>query len=68
MWLVEEKCKQSGVEFDVSKIFSNANKIRNRWEKDMIHLLNEDVSFLGIMMVLSNYFELKKNKPPVIKE
>jgi len=60
--LVKEKCKQSGVEFNIIKMFNNARKLKNRWEKDMTQLLAEEVSFLDIIKTLSKHFKLKDEK------
>lgn len=60
--LVKKKCELSGKEFSIVKIFSNANKLKNRWDKDMLPLLAEEVSFQDMMKTLSKHFKLKEEK------
>ncbi len=58
--LVKEKCRQSGVEFNVLRMFSKADKLKARW--DMIPLLAEEVPFVDVMRALAGYFKLKEAK------
>src|SRR3989344_2483337 len=67
--LVKKKCKSSGYEFDIIRMFKNANKLKNRWDKDTAPLLGEDISFQEVMKKLAHHFKyaeekekLKKNK------
>lgn len=60
--LVKKKCEQSGAEFDIIKMFSNAKKLKNRWDEDMLPLLSEEISFQEVMKTLSKYFKLKEKK------
>lgn len=60
--LVKKKCSQSGVEFNVIKMFNRAKKLKKRWDKDMIPLLSEEVSFSEVMQALAKYFKLKDEK------
>ena len=60
--LVRQKCKQSGVEFDVQRMFSKADKLKTRWDRDMIPLLAEEVPFPEVMRTLARYFKLKEAK------
>jgi predicted nucleotidyltransferase component of viral defense system len=60
--LVRKKCEQSNVEFDIVKMFSNAKKLKNRWDEDMISLLSEEVSFQEVMQTLAKHFKLKEEK------
>ncbi len=60
--LVKQKCKQSGVEFNVERMFSKADKLKTRWDQDMIPLLAEEVPFVEIMKTLAKYFKLKEAK------
>lgn len=60
--LVRKKCKDSGIEFDIIKIFNNAKKLKNRWDEDMIPLISDEVSFKEVMITLSRYFRLKEEK------
>ncbi|MBU0466930.1 MAG: nucleotidyl transferase AbiEii/AbiGii toxin family protein [Nanoarchaeota archaeon] len=62
MDLVREKCTQSGTEFNIIKMFSNAKKLKNRWDKDMSYLMPEPISFIEVMQTLSKYFKLKEEK------
>ncbi|MBN2142782.1 nucleotidyl transferase AbiEii/AbiGii toxin family protein [Candidatus Woesearchaeota archaeon] len=59
MSLVEKKCKQSGDEFDITKMFNRAKKRHKRWNADMIPLLAEDVKFQEVMKTLADHFDLK---------
>lgn len=56
--LVRKKCR----EFDIIKIFNNAKKLKNRWDKDIIPLISEEVSFKEVITTLSRYFKLKEEK------
>ena len=60
--LVKEKCKESKVEFNIINMFNNGKILKNRWDKDLIPLIAEEVSFQEIMKVLSDYFNLKEEK------
>ncbi len=60
--LVKKKCKQSGVEFNILRIFSKADKLKVRWDRDMIPLLAEEVPFEEMMRTLARYFKLKEAK------
>ena len=60
--MARKKCEQSGVEFSIIKMFNNAKKLKNRWDKDMIPLLAEDISFQEIITTLSKHFKLKAEK------
>lgn len=66
--LVKEKGEQSGVEFSIIKMFNNAKKLKNRWDKDMRHLLSEDISFIEVMRTLSKHFKLKEEKEKLGKK
>lgn len=60
--LVREKCRQSGVEFNILRMFSKADKLKARWDRGMIPLLAEEVPFVDVMRTLSGYFKLKEVK------
>ena len=60
--LVKKKCKQSGVEFNIIKMFNNANKLKTRWDQDLIPLLSEEASFQDVMKTLAKHFKLKEEK------
>jgi len=63
--MVKEKCRQSGVEFNIIKMFNMAKKLKNRWDKDMIPLLAEEVSFQEVMQTLARHFKLKDEKDKI---
>lgn len=60
--LVQQKCRQSGNEFNIMKIFNNAKKLKNRWEKDMVPLLRDEIPFQEVMKTLAKHFKLKEEK------
>ena len=62
--LVKQKCKDSNNEFDIIKMFNRANKLKNRWDEDVLQLLpqNEQITFLDVMKTLAKHFNLKKEK------
>ncbi|MFH1209982.1 MAG: nucleotidyl transferase AbiEii/AbiGii toxin family protein [archaeon] len=60
--LVKEKCKQSNIEFNIIKMFNKANILKNRWDKDLVPLISENISFQTVMKTLSHYFKLKEEK------
>jgi len=62
MKLVEKKCKQSGNEFNIVKMFNKAKKLHKRWNDDMIPLLVDEVGFEEVMKTLADYFNLKEEK------
>lgn len=68
MKLVEEKCKQSGDEFSIISMFNKANKLKNRWDQDMIPLLPKPESFANVMQTLAKHFKLKYEKEKMKKK
>jgi len=60
--LVEKKCRLSGYEFDITKMFNNAKKLKNRWDQDLAPLVKEKITFQEVMQALSKYFKLKELK------
>ena len=60
--LVKKKCLSSGDEFSIIKMFNQAKKLKNRWDKDMVSLISEDISFQEIIKFLSKHFKLKEEK------
>lgn len=62
MGLVKKKCEQSGVEFDIVKMFNNAKKLHKRWDEDMVPLLAEEVDFKEVMQTLAEYFDLPSKR------
>jgi uncharacterized protein len=57
--LVEKKCKQSGVELDIVKMFDKGQKLHKRWNEDLAPLLISDISFKEVMTTLAKHFKLK---------
>jgi len=60
--LVKEKCKQSNIEFNITRMFSKAKKLNKRWNEDMIPLLSEEISFQEVIQTLAKHFNLKQEK------
>ena len=60
--LVKKKCISSENEFSIIKMFNQAKKLKNRWAKDMVSLISEDISFQEIIKFLSKHFNLKEEK------
>jgi predicted nucleotidyltransferase component of viral defense system len=60
--LVKKKCELSGNEFDITKMFHQAKKLKNRWDDDMAALLKEQVTFQEVMKALSKYFKYSEEK------
>ena len=62
MEIVKKKCISSENEFSIIKMFNQAKKLKNRWDKDMVSLISEDISFQEIIKFLSKHFNLKEEK------
>ena len=62
MGLVEEKCRQSKVEFNIIKMFNSASKLKHRWDNDLLPLLAEEITFEEVMKTLAKHFKLKEEK------
>jgi predicted nucleotidyltransferase component of viral defense system len=60
--LVKKKCEESGDEFSIIKMFNNAKKLKNRWDRDMEALLSEPITFQEVIIFLSKHFKLKEEK------
>ena len=60
--LTKRKCKQAGAEFSIIKMFNKAKTLKNRWDKDMLALLAEPVSFKEVIKFLADHFKLKEEK------
>ena len=60
--LVKKKCESSGDTFDITKMFNNAKKLKNRWDEDMIPLLAEEIPFQDVMKTLAKYFKYAEKK------
>lgn len=66
--LAEEKCRSTGIEFSIVKLFSNANTLKNRWDTDMVPLLSQETDFPTMMRYLAKHFKLKKEKQKLKKK
>lgn len=66
--LVKKKCKQSGDELNIIRIFNNANKLKHRWDEDLKPLLATEVSFEHVMKTLAKEFKLKAEKEKLKKK
>src|SRR3989344_1568989 len=62
MDLAKKKCQESGDEFSIIKMFNKAQTLKNRWDKDMLSLISESISFQEVIKFLSNHFKLKEEK------
>lgn len=60
--LVKKKCESSGDEFDITKMFNKAQKLKKRWDEDVEKFLREKVSFQEVMSTLAKHFHLKEEK------
>jgi predicted nucleotidyltransferase component of viral defense system len=60
--IVAKKCKASGDEFDIVKMFNRAKKLKNRWDQDLGPLLVDRITFQEVMKVLAKHFKLKEEK------
>lgn len=61
--LVKQKCEDSGHEFDITKMFNRANKLKTRWDADVLQLLpQKKATFQEVMKTLAKHFDLKKEK------
>lgn len=63
--LVKKKCEESEDEFSIIKMFNNAKKLKNRWDKDMEALLSEPITFQEVIIFLSKHFKLKEEKDKI---
>ena len=62
MNLVKDKCNESGDEFSILKMFNKAKMLKNRWDRDMVSLIAEPISFREVIQYLSKHFNLKEEK------
>ncbi len=62
MDLVKNKCQESGDEFSIIKMFNKAKMLKNRWDKDMILLISEPITFEEVIKYLAKHFNLKEHK------
>jgi len=62
MKLVEKKCRSSGDEFNIIRMFDKAKTLKNRWDKDLLPLVREEVPFETVMKTLAKRFDLAGEK------
>lgn len=62
MSLVTRKCKQSGDDPSILKMFNKAKKLHKKWDQDMLPLITEEVHFKDVMKTIAKYFNLKEEK------
>ena len=62
MKLVEEKCSQSKVEFNIIKMFNRASRLKHRWDNDLLPLLAEEITFEEVIKTLARNLNLKEEK------
>ena len=60
--LIKKKCHKSGYDFSIIKMFNKAQTLKNRWDKDMVSLILEPISFYEIIKSLAKHFNLKEEK------
>ncbi|MEK6915752.1 MAG: nucleotidyl transferase AbiEii/AbiGii toxin family protein [Nanoarchaeota archaeon] len=60
--IVKKKCLSSDHEFSIIKMFNQAKKLKSKWDKDMIPLISEQISFREVMTFLARHFKLKEEK------
>lgn len=60
--LLKTKFKEVGQDFDIGRIFKRGQKIFNTWEKDVIPLTSNPVSFEEVMQTLADFFKYKEYK------
>ena len=63
--MVRKKCKESGDEFNIIKMFNNAKKMHNRWDDDLVSLIREKITFQEVMRTLAKHFKLKEEKDKI---
>ena len=68
MNLVRRKCKESGDDPSILKMFKRANTLHKRWNEDMLPLIVDEVSFQEVMKALAKYFNLKLEKDKIKKK
>lgn len=60
--LVRLKCKDGQVDCDFTRMFNQAQKLKQRWDVDLLSLIKEEVTFQEVMKTLAAYFNLKQEK------
>ena len=68
MELVKKKCHESGDEFSILKMFNKAKMLKNRWDKDMMSLISEEITFQEVIKFLSKHFKLREEKEKIKKK
>lgn len=68
MELTKKKCRESGDEFSIIKMFNKAKMLKNRWDRDMVSLIAEPITFQEVIQFLSNHFKLKEEKEKLKKK
>src|SRR3989344_889516 len=66
--VVKEKCHESEDDFSIIKMFNKAKMLKNRWDKDMVSLIAEPISFQEVIKFLSKHFKLKEEKEKIKKK
>jgi predicted nucleotidyltransferase component of viral defense system len=66
--LVKNKCHESGDDFSIIKMFNKAKMLKNRWDKDMVSLIAEPITFQEVIKFLSKHFKLKEEKEKLKKK
>ena len=60
--IVKKKCNSSGNEFNITKMFNRAKKLKNRWDQDLGQFLAEKVTFQEVMITLAKHFKYSEEK------
>jgi len=60
--LAKKKCKEAGKEFSIIRMFNKAKTLKNRWDKDMLTLISEEITFQEVIKFLAQHFKLKEEK------
>ena len=66
--MAKKKCEGSGHEFNVIRMFNKAEKLRNRWDEDLLPLLAEEESFRVGITTLAKHFRLNEEKDKIKNE
>ena len=55
--LLKIKLKEANEEYDINRVFKNANRIYSKWESDLSPLINKKISFLTVINFLKKSLE-----------
>ena len=66
--VAEKKCKESGKEFSIIKMFNKAQTLKNKWDDDMASLISEPITFQEVIKFLAKHFNLKEEKDKLKKK